>query len=150
MTVELRLIKGILLAEMIQTALLDFCLEENKIPEDLENNGDLDRIINRAIANTEIELCEGARIELTRKVFQLIQDYICNKSKGETKTEIQAIYVKYNANQSEIEKVMDKAKTGLESANTFIEQGKEIYQEAKPVISTVMAVIKLLGIFFKK
>jgi hypothetical protein len=146
--IENVLLKGALLAEMIEVALLKSCYEQIKQPEDYED--DIDTIIERAIANTEIELCEGERIELQREVFEMIQDYIGLKSTGKTKQKIQAIYVKYHAKQSEIEKLLEKAKEGVETANNVTEKAKEIYEGAKPVISTVVAVINLLKVFFKK
>lgn len=141
-------LKGALLSEMLENALLKICFEENKKPVDLEN--ETDRIIERAITNTEILLCDGEKIELQRQVFTMIQMFMCSKSTSNVKKEIQAIYVKYHATQTEVEKIMSKAKEGLEKTNDILEKGKEIYNEAKPTISIVMATINLLKIFFKK
>ena len=90
---ENTVLKGALLAEMIENSLLKTCFETEKNPEEFEN--ETDSIIDRAVTNTEIELCEGEKIELQRQVFMLIQMFICKKPTGEIKQEIQAIYIKY-------------------------------------------------------
>lgn len=141
-------LKGALLAEMIENSLLKSCFEEKVEPENFEERTDY--IIERAVNNTEIELCEGETIELQRQVFNVIQMFICGKPTSNVKLEIQAIYIKYHATQNDIEKILEKAKNGVEKTADVIEKGKEIYSEAKPVISTIVAVLNLLKIFFKK
>lgn len=145
---ENTVLKGALLAEMIENSLLKTCFETDEKPEDFEERTDY--LIERAVTNTEIELCEGERIELQRQVFMLIQMFICKKPTGEIKQEIQAIYIKYHASKNEIESILGKAKDGVEKTANVIEKGKEIYNEAKPVISTIMAILNLAKIFFKK
>ena len=145
---ENTVLKGALLAEMIENSLLKTCFEKDEKPEDFEERTDY--LIGRAVANTEIELCEGEKIELQRQVFMLIQMFICKKPTGDIKQEIQAIYIKYHASKNEIESILGKAKDGVEKTANVIEKGKEIYNEAKPVISTIMAILNLAKIFFKK
>lgn len=154
------LLKGAILAEMCENALMKMCFEEGKSPEEFEDS--LYLILERATRNTEIELCEGAEIEVQREIFMLIREFQDTKNAseidkdtyiintGDIKKNIQAIYAKYNSNKNDLLKALDKVQDGVEKTKEATEKVKEIYNEAKPTVNAIIAVINLLKIFFKK